>query len=73
MPLFLENIANNELSDTGQPRRNVGNYKQGSAKIRHLLIKGEQYNFSFSVISDWEKPISVSANYAQVQTNYHPK
>jgi hypothetical protein len=26
-PLFLDNIANNELSDTGQPCRNVGNYK----------------------------------------------
>jgi hypothetical protein len=38
-----------------------------------MQIKGEQYNFSFSVISDWEKPISVSSNHAQVQTNYHPK
>ncbi len=38
-----------------------------------MPIKGEQYDFSFSVISDWEKPISVSANRAQAQTNYHPK
>jgi hypothetical protein len=38
-----------------------------------LPIKGEQYNFSFSVISDWEKSVSVSANRAQAQTNYHPK
>jgi hypothetical protein len=73
MPLFLDNIANNELSDTGRPRRNVGNYKQGPAIIRCLPIKGEQYNFSFSVLSDWEKPISVFANHAQAQTNYHPK
>jgi hypothetical protein len=64
-PLFLDNIANNELSDTGRPRQNVGNYKQGLAIIRLLPIKGEQYDFSFSVISDWEKPISVSANHAQ--------
>jgi hypothetical protein len=73
MPLFLDNIADNELSDTGGPRQNVGNYKQGPAIIRRLPIKGEQYDFSFSVISDWEKPVSVSANRAQVQTNYHPK
>jgi hypothetical protein len=38
-----------------------------------LPIKGEQYDFSFSVISDWEKPVSVFANHAQAQTNYHPK
>jgi hypothetical protein len=72
-PLFLDNIADNELSDTGQPRWNVGNYKQGPAIIRRLPIKGEQYDFSFSVISDWEKPISVSTNRAQAQINYHPK
>ncbi len=40
MPLFLKNIANNELSDTGRPCRNVGNYKQGPAKIRRFPIKG---------------------------------
>ena len=72
-PLFIERVADNVLSNTGQPCRNVGNYKQGPAKIRCLPIEGEQHDFSFSVISDWEKPNSVSANHSQFQTNYHPK
>jgi hypothetical protein len=72
-PLFLDSIADNELSDTGRPRRNVGNYKQRPAIICCLPIKGEQHDFSFSVISDWEKPVSLSPNRVQAQTNYHPK
>ena len=62
-----------ELSETGRPRRNVGNYRQGPAKIRRLPIEGEQYDFSFSVFSDWERPMSVSANRSNIQANYHPQ
>jgi hypothetical protein len=40
-----------EHSKTGWPRRNVGTYKQGPAKIRLLPIVGEEYDFSFSVIN----------------------
>ncbi len=29
----INGMVDNELSDTGQPHRNVGNYKQGPAKI----------------------------------------
>jgi hypothetical protein len=43
-----------EHSKTGWPRRNVGNYKQGPAKIRRLPIVGEEYDFSFLVISEWD-------------------
>jgi hypothetical protein len=66
-------MVKNELSATGRPRRNVGNYRQGPAKIRRLPINGEQYDFSFSVLNDWERPVSVSANRSNVQANYHPQ
>ncbi len=45
-------MVENELSATGRPRRNVGNYRQGPAKIRRLPINREQYDFSFSVLND---------------------
>jgi hypothetical protein len=63
----------NEHSETGQPRRNVGNYKQGPAKIRRLPIVGEEYDFSFSAISEWDQPVPVIANRVNVQTKYHPQ
>jgi hypothetical protein len=69
----INNMVKNELTDTGRPRQNVGNYKQGPAKIRRLPIDGEQYDFSFSIFSDWEQPILVSANHSNVQANYHPQ
>ncbi len=67
------NSVANGLSASGWPQRNVGNYKQGPAKIRHLPIDGEQYDFSFSVISEWDRPVPVIANCAKVQTKYHPQ
>ncbi len=67
------NSVDNGLSASGRPQRNVGNYKQGPAKIRRLPIDGEQYDFSFSVISEWDQPIPVVANCANVQTKYHPQ
>ncbi len=69
----INGTVDNELSDTGQPHQNVGNYKQRLAKIQRLRIDGEQYDFSFSIFSDWEQPMSVSANCSNVQANYHPQ
>ncbi len=69
----INNMVKNELSDTGRPCQNVGNYKQGPAKIWRLPIDGEQYNFSFSIFSDWDQPVSVSANCSNFQANYHPQ
>jgi hypothetical protein len=65
------NSVDNGLSASGRPQHNVGNYKQGPAKIQHLPIDGEQYDFSFSVISEWDQPVPVVANRANVQTKYH--
>jgi hypothetical protein len=67
------NSVDNGLSASGWPQRNVGNYKQGPAKIQRLPIDGEQYDFSFSVISEWDQPVPVVANRANVQTKYHPQ
>ncbi len=69
----INNMVKNELSDTGQPRQNVGNYKQGPTKIQHLPIDREQYNFSFSIFSDWKQPMSVLTNCSNVQANNHPQ
>ncbi len=67
-----EIITNNDITAMGRPRQHVGTYKQGLAKIRRLLFEGEKYDFSFSVISDWEWPVSVTANHSKIQANYHP-
>ncbi len=66
-----EGPVNNGLSASGWPLCNVGDNKQGPAKIRHLPIDGEQYDFSFSVISEWDRPVPIIANCANVQTKYH--
>ncbi len=62
-----------EHSETGRPRRNVGTYKQGPAKIGHLPIVGKEYDFSFSVISEWDQPVPITENRGNVQTKYHPQ
>jgi hypothetical protein len=31
------------------PKRNVGTYKDGPAKIRRLHIEGEEYEFAFNI------------------------
>ncbi len=59
-----------EHSKTGRPRRNVGTYKQGPAKIRRLPIVVEEYDFSFSVISEWDQLVPITANRGNVQTKY---
>jgi hypothetical protein len=63
----------NDHSKTGRPRRNVGNYKQGPAKIRRLPIVGEEYDFSFLVISEWDQQVPIIANRGNVQMKYHPQ
>ena len=47
----------NDHSKTGRPRRNVGNYKQGPAKIRRPPIVGEEYDFLFLVINEWDQQV----------------
>jgi hypothetical protein len=47
-----EIFADNDITATGRPRQNVGTYKQGPAKIWCLPVVREEYDFSFSVISD---------------------
>jgi hypothetical protein len=67
------NSVDNGLSASRWPQPNVGNYKQGPAKIQRLPIEGEQYDFSFSVISEWDQPVPVVANLANIQTKCHPQ
>ncbi len=59
-----------EHSKTGRPRRNVGTYKQGPAKNRRLPTVGEEYDFSFSVISEWDRLVPITANIGNIQTKY---
>ncbi len=56
-----------------RPRRNVGTYKDGPAKIRRLPIDGEEYEFGFNVnvISDWEQPVLAVSNSRHVPTSFH--
>jgi hypothetical protein len=66
-------VKNSQSLAPTRPRRNVGTYKQGPAKICKYPIDGQEYDFSLSVISNWENPVPVTANRANVQTKYHPK
>jgi hypothetical protein len=51
------------IQNSNQPRRNVGTYKQGPAKIRKFPINGESYDFSFAT--------NANKN-SHRQTKYHP-
>jgi hypothetical protein len=42
-----ENGEDELIQNSNQPRRNVGTYKQGLAKIQKFPIDGESYDFSF--------------------------
>jgi hypothetical protein len=42
-------------------------------KIRCLPIVGEEYDFSFSVISEWDQQVPIIANRGSVQMKYHPQ
>jgi hypothetical protein len=42
-------------------------------KIRRLPIDGEEYDFSFSSISEWDQPVPIIANRGNIQTKYHPQ
>jgi hypothetical protein len=63
--------VDNGLSASGWPRCNVSSYKQGPAMIGHLPIDGKHYDFSFLVISEWDQPVPVVTNCANIQTKYH--
>jgi hypothetical protein len=66
------NIGNSQSPAPTRPRQNVGTYKQGPAQIQKYPIDGQECDFSFSVTSDWENPVPVTANCANAQTQYHP-
>ncbi len=73
VPEVPANPIGNNHSDTTRPWRNVGNYKQGPAKIRRLPIDGEEYDFSFSAISEWDQLVPIIANRGNIQTKYYPQ
>ena len=56
-----------------RPRRNVGTYKDGPAKIRRLPIDGKEYEFAFNVnvISHWEQPVPAVLNSRHVPKSFH--
>ena len=62
-----------DLTATGQPRRNVGTYKDGPAKIRCLPIDGESYDLTFSatVFDDYAHPVPAVSKHGRF-TDYHP-
>ncbi len=41
-------------------------------QIQKYPIDGQEYDFSFSVTNNWENPVPVTANRANVQTQYRP-
>ena len=36
-------------------------------------IDGDEYDFSFSTISEWDQPVPIIANRGNIQTKYHPQ
>jgi hypothetical protein len=68
-------VGNSESIDDVEtrPRRNVGTYKDGPAKIRRLPIDGEEYEFGFNVnvISNWERPVPAVSNSRHVPKSFH--
>jgi hypothetical protein len=51
------------IQNSNRPRRNVGTYKQGPAKIQKFPINGESYDFSF---------VTNANKNSHRQTKYHP-
>ncbi|KAL7525482.1 hypothetical protein ACHAXR_001026, partial [Thalassiosira sp. AJA248-18] len=54
------------------PRRQVGNYKDGPAKSRRLPTEGESYEMAFNTVCDWGQPVSFVANRGRSPDVYHP-
>jgi hypothetical protein len=65
-------VKNSQSAAPARPQQNIVTYKKGHAKIQKYLIDGQEYDFSFSVTGNWEHPVPVTANRANVQIQYHP-
>jgi hypothetical protein len=63
-----------DVTDNGRPRPNVGTYKDGPAKIQRLPIDGESYKLAYLVDISFDSIYSVPAisNKASRSSNYHP-
>ena len=61
------------MTATGRPRRNVGTFKDGPAKIRCLPNNGESYDLTFSatVFDEYAHPVPAVSNRGRF-TDYHP-
>jgi hypothetical protein len=62
------------VHNSGRPRRNVGTYKDGPAKIRCLPIDGESYEFAYSnkhFLGNM-RPVPAITNVAHCPSTYHP-
>jgi hypothetical protein len=62
-----------DMLAAGQPRQNVGTYKDGPAIICCLPINGESYNLTFSatIVSKYTHPVPAFLNRGHF-TDYHP-
>jgi hypothetical protein len=62
------------VHDSGRPRRNVGTYKDGPAKIRRFPIDGESYELAYSSNTFLEPlhPVPAITNTAHCPLTYHP-
>ncbi len=62
-----------DLPTAGQPRQNVGTYKDGPAIIYCLPIDGESYDLTFSamIVSKYAHPVPAVSNWGRF-TDYHP-
>jgi hypothetical protein len=64
----------NKNNGNGRPRRNVGSYKKGPAKIRRLPIDGKSYELAYTNDSLLEHlhPVLAITNSAHCPSTYHP-
>ncbi len=72
----LDEVLEGDLQQqvSTQPRRNVGTYKDGPAKICRLPIDCKEYKLAFNVdvINDWEKPMQAISNTRCITKDFHP-
>ncbi len=62
------------VAANGRPRRNIGSYKDGPAKIRRLPIDGESYELAYPTEAPFSclYPVPAISNRAGRPSNYHP-
>jgi hypothetical protein len=62
------------ITDTGRPRRNVGKYKDGPAKIWRLPIDGKSYKLAYLINISFDSiyPVPAISNKASRPSKYHP-